>query len=245
MQWYYLDEQKEQKPFDENYIAALVADKRIGPETLVWDESLPNWSAAASVFPGSFPGVALSPGAAAVASQPVRQTQTQTQAPPQQQQQRSAPVSQESSPQSVSRRSGVEVKNEKLREMVKDFASYINAQSGWLKFVGVMLIIAGAINALTIVGLLVAWLPIWSGVLLIKAANSAKLAEMAGTTDSMEDALYRLGLFFKINGITMLVMTIAYVVLIVIMFLTVGASIFMMPGMPGGGGFEELNIPQQ
>jgi len=242
MQWYYLDEQQQQKPFDENYIAALAADKRIKPDTLVWNETLPAWTAAANTFPSSFPGVSLSPSAAAQSS-----PAPQSSAPPQQQgpvPHATGPqpgVSESTSPQSVSRRGGIEVKNERLREMVKDFASYINAQSGWLKFVGVMLIIGGVLNALTIVGLIIAWLPIWSGVLLIKAANSARLAESAGTTDSMEDTLYRLGLFFKINGITMLVITVVYLVLLVLAFLSFGASMFMLPGQ----GMDELMIPPQ
>ncbi|MFO7651171.1 MAG: DUF5362 family protein, partial [bacterium] len=43
--------------------------------------------------------------------------------------------------------------------------------AGWLKFFGIVTIIAGALNALSLVGILWAWLPIWLGVLLVQAGS--------------------------------------------------------------------------
>ncbi len=42
-----------------------------------------------------------------------------------------------------------------------------------MKFMGIMTIIGGGLQALSIVGLLVAWLPIWMGVVLTKAGSKA------------------------------------------------------------------------
>ena len=38
--------------------------------------------------------------------------------------------------------------------------------TGWLKFLGIILIIAGGLYALTLVGIIIAWLPIWLGILI-------------------------------------------------------------------------------
>jgi hypothetical protein len=47
----------------------------------------------------------------------------------------------------------------------------IRESQGWMKFLGILGIVAGALQALTIVGILVAWIPIWIGVLLFQAGN--------------------------------------------------------------------------
>ncbi|NIW79677.1 MAG: hypothetical protein GWN16_09545, partial [Calditrichae bacterium] len=45
--------------------------------------------------------------------------------------------------------------------------------SAWLKFLGIVSIISGAVVAITIVGIIIAWLPIWLGVLLFQAGDRA------------------------------------------------------------------------
>ena len=43
---------------------------------------------------------------------------------------------------------------------------------GWMKFVGVLSIIYGVLVALSIIGILIAWLPIWIGILLFQSASA-------------------------------------------------------------------------
>mgnify|MGYP003681886642 CR=1 FL=1 len=50
----------------------------------------------------------------------------------------------------------------------------VRGMKGWLKFLGIMSIIAGALQAITVVGLIVAWMPIWLGVLLLQAGSRAQ-----------------------------------------------------------------------
>ena len=50
----------------------------------------------------------------------------------------------------------------------------------WMKLLGVMMIISGALQVLTIIGILWAWLPIWLGVLLFQAAGAAEEASASG-----------------------------------------------------------------
>jgi len=204
MQWYYQDEQGGQTPFDENYIAALFSENRIKSSTLVWNDTLSGWIPAAEAFPEAFPGISLPPSQPPAARQSPATTEAQI-------------------PPTTLTHSTGKVVNQELRELVKDFASYISANRFWMKLFGVLMIIAGAFQALTIVGLVIAWLPIWSGVLLLKAASSALVAESAGTVETLEDALYRIGVFFKINGITALVVVIIYAV-VILGFLLIGGS---------------------
>ncbi len=210
MQWYYQDEAQGQVPFDENYIAALSNENRIKSTTLVWNDTLAGWVPAAEAFPQAYPGVVLPPGGGTATQSPLPAT-----------------VVKESvrvSTKSTITHEPVKIKNQDLRELVKDLASYINANRFWMRFFGVIMIISGAVSALTLVGLVFAWLPIWSGVLLLKAASAATMAEAAGTVKPLEDALYRIGAFFKISGIFAMVMIVIYVVLIVAFFVMGGPA---------------------
>ncbi|MGH8875466.1 MAG: DUF5362 family protein [Acidimicrobiia bacterium] len=51
---------------------------------------------------------------------------------------------------------------------------------GWMKLIAVMGFVYGGITAITIVGIIVAWLPIWAGVLLWQAATAAEGAHRMG-----------------------------------------------------------------
>src|SRR5690606_20838927 len=50
----------------------------------------------------------------------------------------------------------------------------------WMKLLAVMMIITGALQVLTIIGILWAWLPIWLGVLLFQSASAAEQASASG-----------------------------------------------------------------
>ena len=62
--------------------------------------------------------------------------------------------------------------------LVNQLRAYAVETTPWLKFIGVMAIIYGVISAITIIGILIAWLPIWMGVLLFQAGNAAKDSQM-------------------------------------------------------------------
>ena len=97
--------------------------------------------------------------------------------------------------------------------------------AGWMKFLGVVSIIQGVFAVFTIWGILIAWLPIWLGVILFRAANEAEMAT-AGLTDHLEAYLKRLNRFFLIQGILMLLMI---VILLVMAF--VWSGLFLLGGM--------------
>jgi hypothetical protein len=55
---------------------------------------------------------------------------------------------------------------------------------GWLKFLGILSIIGGVGQALSIVGILVAWLPIWMGVMMYQAGSNIGNAGQFGDKGS-------------------------------------------------------------
>jgi len=81
----------------------------------------------------------------------------------------------------------------------------LNAYRGWIKFCGILSIVAGAFMILSIWGIIVCWLPIWMGVLLTKAAGSLEVTMQTQDTAAANLALTNIGKYFKIMGITMLV----------------------------------------
>ncbi len=94
---------------------------------------------------------------------------------------------------------------------------------GWLKFIGIMMIIGGALEALSIVGIVVAWLPIWAGVILIQAANAAESFALNSDTSKLAELASKLRLYFTIQGIFIIV-NIAFIILSIILYLTLGFS---------------------
>jgi len=76
---------------------------------------------------------------------------------------------------------------------------------GWMKLIGIVSIIGGAIYALSIIGIVIAWLPIWMGILLNKASNLIEQAYNSDDEYVMSDALKNLKTYFIINGVLVLI----------------------------------------
>ena len=94
---------------------------------------------------------------------------------------------------------------------------------GWMKLVGVMYIINGVMLAITIVGILFAWLPIWIGVLVFQAATAAEEAYYNGSEYELTKSLSKLKTFFIIMGVMTLIGIIFF---ILFFFLGLAGSMF-------------------
>jgi hypothetical protein len=88
---------------------------------------------------------------------------------------------------------------------VSDLAQPLSMGRSWMKFVGIMSIIQGVFTALTIVGILIAWLPIWLGVLIMQAADAIERAQRSGDALAMKEALGKIKTYFVIQGVLYLV----------------------------------------
>ncbi len=73
---------------------------------------------------------------------------------------------------------------------------------GWLKFLGAASVIVGGINALSIVGILWAWVYVWLGILLWQAGDRADQAHGRHDPFMLEQYLQKLKTVIMIAGVT-------------------------------------------
>ena len=89
--------------------------------------------------------------------------------------------------------------------LIKEVSFPIYQSRGWMKLIGVLLIIGGVLYTLTIIGIIIAWLPIWMGVVLYQAGSSSEQAFFNGDKFSLIRSLTQLKLYFTIMGIMTLI----------------------------------------
>ena len=100
----------------------------------------------------------------------------------------------------------------------------VKGMKGWLKFLGILTIIGGALYALTLVGIIIAWLPIWIGIILLQAGNSGDQFISSGTVEDLRKHLAKLRMYFVITGIVMII-SLAFFVIFFIVLLITGISL--------------------
>jgi len=88
---------------------------------------------------------------------------------------------------------------------VQELSVPIYQARGWLKFLGVLFIIAGVGQALSIVGILFAWLPIWMGMLMFQAGSNIGQAAQFGDRFAFLRSLGSLKTFFVLMGVLALI----------------------------------------
>jgi hypothetical protein len=86
-------------------------------------------------------------------------------------------------------------------QMVQQLSLPIYQARGWLKFLGVLSIISGVGSALSIVGILFAWLPIWMGILMFQAGSSIEPAGAFGDKFAFLRSLGSLKTYFILQGV--------------------------------------------
>lgn len=89
--------------------------------------------------------------------------------------------------------------------LIKTLSLPLYQSKGWMKLIGVMMILYGLLVALSIIGIIVAWLPIWMGILLFQAASAAEDAQAKESPEDLLNALNRLRTYFTIMGVLTLI----------------------------------------
>jgi hypothetical protein len=112
------------------------------------------------------------------------------------------------------------INNNAESNFIREAALPLYKSRGWLKFVGIMMILGGIPSALALVGII----PIWQGVLLMQAASSIETAANTGQKYAFNSAMSNIKTFFVINGIFMLI-GIIMSLLMVSLWIFFGASI--------------------
>lgn len=107
-----------------------------------------------------------------------------------------------------------DLRQQQIVESVKGLKS-------WLKFLGILSIIGGILYALTLVGIIFAWLPIWLGVILNQAGSKAAEYAERGDNSSLAALLEKLKTYFTITGI-LVIISFALGIMITILGLILG-----------------------
>lgn len=100
--------------------------------------------------------------------------------------------------------------------VIKEVSIPIYQARGWMKLLGILNIIGGVMLAITLVGIIIAWLPIWMGVILYQAGSSSEQAYFNGDKYSLVKSLNQLKLYFTINGILALIAIISWVIMLIV-----------------------------
>lgn len=109
---------------------------------------------------------------------------------------------------------------EKTNEMlVREISQPLARAAGWMKFIGIMMVIYGAFMVISIVGILIAWLPIWIGIILIKSANKANNAYNIGYAPDLIESLRSLNTYFTIYGVLLILSIVLGVVFLILSIL--------------------------
>jgi hypothetical protein len=103
--------------------------------------------------------------------------------------------------------------------LVQEMSSPIFQARGWLKFLGILSIIGGVGQALSIVGILIAWLPIWMGILMFQAGSSIDSAGRFGDKYALLRSLGSLKSYFVLQGVLTLIVIVLALMMLCIMFI--------------------------
>lgn len=109
-------------------------------------------------------------------------------------------------------------------QTVREVSTPLFEAKGWMKFLGVLSIIQGIIMIFTVWGILICWLPIWIGVVLLRAGSAVEVAHTGASKTDMIVAMGKLRTYFTIQGILALIMIVA----VVIMLIVAGGTIFAL-----------------
>ncbi|MEW6412902.1 MAG: DUF5362 family protein [Candidatus Zixiibacteriota bacterium] len=119
---------------------------------------------------------------------------------------------------------------EEQTQVIKELSMPLYQSKGWLKLLGIVMIIQGVFTALTLVGIVIAWLPIWLGVLLFQAASAAESAQFSGNKEQLMASLNKLKMYFIINGVLMVILLLFVAFLVLSMLIAGGSFLNQMGG---------------
>lgn len=113
---------------------------------------------------------------------------------------------------------------------------------GWMQLMGILFILNGAMMILSIWGIVLCWLPIWMGLTLMAAAKNVRVAAELDNQEYMRVALEKIGLFFKINGILVIIgLMFGILIGVAVALGVVGSAAMLSQGFSEG--FQNMPTP--
>ena len=113
--------------------------------------------------------------------------------------------------------------------LIQELSLPIHQARGWLQFLGVLSIIGGVGQALSLVGILWAWLPIWMGVLLFQAGSNIESATQLGDKFAFLRSMGNLKTYFVIQGILTLISILLVVGMLCVLIILPLLGITLIP----------------
>jgi hypothetical protein len=108
------------------------------------------------------------------------------------------------------------------QQSTRDISLPLYKCKGWLMFIGILSIIQGAFAAITIVGIIIAWLPIWMGVILCQASSLIQDAYTRDDKTALTNSLHKIKLYFIIMGVMTLIgiaFAVMYLIIVILFIL--------------------------
>jgi hypothetical protein len=113
--------------------------------------------------------------------------------------------------------------------VIKELSVPIYQAKGWLKFLGILSIIGGIGQALSVVGIIFAWLPIWMGVLMYQAGSNIESAAQLGDKFGFLRSMSSLKTYFVLQGVLTLLGFFLAFTMLCIMFVLPLLGITLIP----------------
>jgi len=118
---------------------------------------------------------------------------------------------------------GQTVEDTETSAQTKRLASVVAAGSVWMKLLALCMFLLCLVLCCTIVGILIAWLPLWQGLNLWGAANQVKQAVYTGSEHDLTGALDKIRRSFTIGFFLVAALGISYLI--------ITAMVLLMGGM--------------
>jgi hypothetical protein len=109
---------------------------------------------------------------------------------------------------------------------VKRLASIVAAGSAWMRALSVLMFLLTFVLCLTVIGFVIAWLPLWQGITMWSAATRAQQAVYTGAEQDLSLALEKIRQSFRIGVLLVIALVLFY-------FLMSAISVMMMGSIPG------------
>ncbi len=103
---------------------------------------------------------------------------------------------------------------------VREISLPLYSSKGWIKLLGVIMLIYGVILALSLFGIIIAWVPIWIGILLMQTAGRINEAQITGNKEALIKAQNSLRIYFTVYGVLALVALIVAAITIIVLLST-------------------------
>ena len=100
---------------------------------------------------------------------------------------------------------------------------------GWLKLIGWVNIVVGAIYCLTIIYAIIGWLPVWIGILCNKASANLEAGYQNRNSAQLQEATSNIATIIKIVGVlTVINLVMIGLAIVIVLVLLVGGGIASM-----------------